>query len=132
MKSTLVWIGLATMLMAGGDPVSAWGGVFNRFTPELLGNLGYGGGSVSGGNSANALFYEVCLLVGVRACLCVFVCVSCVLGMQKISWGIRADRQFHQESHACANISGSQVLANPMCVRNGMNDAHNATHVCGM
>lgn len=62
MKSTVVWVVLATMLMAGGDPVSAWGGVFNRFTPELLGNLGYGGG----GNSANALFYEVCLCV----CVC--------------------------------------------------------------
>lgn len=44
--------------MAGGGSVpavSAWGGVFNRFTPELLGNLGYSGG----GSSNNALFYEV-------------------------------------------------------------------------
>lgn len=60
MKSTVVWIVFATMLMSGGEPVSAWGGVFNRFTPELLGNLGYGGAGVSNGNSANALFYEVC------------------------------------------------------------------------
>lgn len=61
MKSTLVWIIVGTVLMCGGDSVSAWGGVFNRFTPELLGNLGYGGGSGSaaGGNSANAIFYEV-------------------------------------------------------------------------
>lgn len=55
---------LAAMLMAGGDPVSAWGGVFNRFTPELLGNLGYGGVGGGGGNSANALFYEVSAIDG--------------------------------------------------------------------
>lgn len=61
MKSTLVWIIFGTMLLCGGDSVSAWGGVFNRFTPELLGNMGYGGGGggVGGGNSANAMYYEV-------------------------------------------------------------------------
>lgn len=60
MKSTVVWIVFGTLLMGGSDPVSAWGGVFNRFTPELLGNLGYSGGGGGGNNGAsNALFYEV-------------------------------------------------------------------------
>lgn len=82
MKSTLVWIIFGTVLMCGGDSVSAWGGVFNRFTPELLGNLGYGGGSGSaaGGNSENAIFYEVSenYVCHQSATGCVVCCPTCL------------------------------------------------------
>jgi len=30
-------------LLAVLNSVSAWGGLFNRFSPEMLSNLGYGG-----------------------------------------------------------------------------------------
>ena len=34
-------------------PVSAWGGLFNRYNPAIMGDLGYTGGH---GGYANALF----------------------------------------------------------------------------
>ncbi|KAI5732326.1 hypothetical protein M8J77_025068 [Diaphorina citri] len=33
------------LLQYGVTPSSAWGGLFNRFSPEMLTNLGYGGHS---------------------------------------------------------------------------------------
>lgn len=39
MKSVTAF--LAVLLVV--QRVSAWGGLFNRFSPEMLANLGYGG-----------------------------------------------------------------------------------------
>lgn len=42
MKSTVVLIVLGAILLCGGT-ANAWGGLFNRFSPEMLANMGYGG-----------------------------------------------------------------------------------------
>ncbi|CRK97940.1 CLUMA_CG011312, isoform A [Clunio marinus] len=46
MKFPTLWI-CGLLLLAGGKGVRAWGGLFNRFSPEMLSNMGYGshGGS---------------------------------------------------------------------------------------
>lgn len=46
MKFPALWI-CGFLLLAGGKGANAWGGVFNRFSPEMLSNMGYGshGGS---------------------------------------------------------------------------------------
>lgn len=36
---------ICMMMMQQRIEVNAWGGLFNRFTPEMLSNLGYGGHS---------------------------------------------------------------------------------------
>lgn len=46
MKSTLILVVLGTIVLFGGT-VNAWGGIFNRFSPEMLNNLGYGGNGES-------------------------------------------------------------------------------------
>lgn len=48
MKSTAVWIVFGAFFVLG-ESVNAWGGVFNRFSPEMLANMGYSGGGVGGG-----------------------------------------------------------------------------------
>lgn len=42
MKSTLVWAVLGGAIILFGGTANAWGGLFNRFSPEMLANLGYG------------------------------------------------------------------------------------------
>lgn len=42
MKLPALWI-CGLLLVVGGRGARAWGGVFNRFSPEMLSNLGYGG-----------------------------------------------------------------------------------------
>jgi hypothetical protein len=46
MKSPVLWAFVGIILHCGGT-ANAWGGLFNRFSPEMLTNLGYGshGGS---------------------------------------------------------------------------------------
>ncbi|KAJ1527290.1 hypothetical protein ONE63_008810 [Megalurothrips usitatus] len=41
----------AVVLAVWAAPCAAWGGVFNRFSPEMLSNLGYGGGHGGFGNN---------------------------------------------------------------------------------
>ena len=41
MKSTFVWVVFGAIFIFG-ESVNAWGGVFNRFSPEVLANMGYG------------------------------------------------------------------------------------------
>lgn len=52
MKSTAMWIVFGTVLVLG-ESVNAWGGLFNRFSPEMLANMGYSGGGVGGGGGGN-------------------------------------------------------------------------------
>jgi hypothetical protein len=42
-----MWILVGIIVLVGGKGVQAWGGLFNRFSPEMLSNMGYGshGGS---------------------------------------------------------------------------------------
>lgn len=47
---TFLWI-CGVMLAIAGTNVHAWGGLFNRFSPEMLSNMGYGG---HGGGSYRA------------------------------------------------------------------------------
>ncbi|XP_063700971.1 prohormone-3 [Culicoides brevitarsis] len=43
MRSSIIWITvLATTIPLFISETDAWGGVFNRFSPEMLSNLGYG------------------------------------------------------------------------------------------
>lgn len=42
MKSTFMWVVLGGVLLLFGGTVDAWGGLFNRFSPEMLANMGYG------------------------------------------------------------------------------------------
>lgn len=44
MKSTFIWVVLGTTFLLAGSSVNAWGGIYtNRFSPEMLQNMGYGG-----------------------------------------------------------------------------------------
>lgn len=44
MKSTFVWVVVATAFLMAGTSVNGWGGIYtNRFSPEMLQNMGYGG-----------------------------------------------------------------------------------------
>lgn len=36
-------VALVVVLCVLGHQVNAWGGLFNRFSPEMLANMGYGG-----------------------------------------------------------------------------------------
>ncbi|XP_028141798.1 ITG-like peptide isoform X1 [Diabrotica virgifera virgifera] len=49
MKSILVF----SILCLVGQKVNAWGGLFNRFSPEMLANMGYGGHGGGGGLMRN-------------------------------------------------------------------------------
>jgi hypothetical protein len=42
MKFPALWI-CGLLLLVGGKGARAWGGLFNRFSPEMLSNMGYGG-----------------------------------------------------------------------------------------
>lgn len=43
MKSTFVLIALGAVFIFVGSSVNAWGGIYtNRFSPEMLQNMGYG------------------------------------------------------------------------------------------
>lgn len=42
MKHTAICVVFGAILLCG-ESVTAWGGLFNRFSPEMLANLGYGG-----------------------------------------------------------------------------------------
>ncbi|XP_055379787.1 ITG-like peptide [Condylostylus longicornis] len=42
MKSTFVWFIFGGAILMFGGTADAWGGLFNRFSPEMLQNLGYG------------------------------------------------------------------------------------------
>lgn len=46
MKFPALWL-CGLLLLVGGKGARAWGGLFNRFSPEMLSNMGYGshGGS---------------------------------------------------------------------------------------
>lgn len=45
MKSTFIWVVVGTTFLLAGSSVNAWGGIYtNRFSPEMLQNMGYGGG----------------------------------------------------------------------------------------
>ncbi|XP_046398414.1 ITG-like peptide [Ischnura elegans] len=46
---------LLVVLGAAGT-ARAWGGLFNRFSPEVLSNLGYGGGGGGGGHRVSAAY----------------------------------------------------------------------------
>ncbi|XP_014230083.1 prohormone-3 [Trichogramma pretiosum] len=51
MKLQVALLGLVACWMSGGSgvgKVAAWGGLFNRFSPEMLSNMGYGGGAGHG------------------------------------------------------------------------------------
>ena len=48
MKFPVLWI-CGLILWIGSARVHAWGGLFNRFSPEMLSNMGYG--SSHGGSS---------------------------------------------------------------------------------
>jgi hypothetical protein len=50
MKFPALWI-CGLVLWMGTARVDAWGGLFNRFSPEMLSNLGYG--SSHGGGSSS-------------------------------------------------------------------------------
>lgn len=41
MKSTAIWVVFGAIFVFG-ESVTAWGGLFNRFSPEVLANMGYG------------------------------------------------------------------------------------------
>lgn len=44
MKSTFILVVLGTTFLFVGNSVNAWGGIYNnRFSPEMLQNMGYGG-----------------------------------------------------------------------------------------
>ena len=43
MKSPALWVVVGAVLLVCGTTVNAWGGLFNRFSPEMLANMGYGG-----------------------------------------------------------------------------------------
>lgn len=44
MKSTIMWVVIGTAFLLAGTSVNAWGGIYtNRFSPEMLQNMGYGG-----------------------------------------------------------------------------------------
>lgn len=47
MKSTVIWVVFGGIFMFS-QSVTAWGGLFNRFSPEMLANMGFGshGGGV--------------------------------------------------------------------------------------
>lgn len=64
MKSTAVWIVCAVFML--GESVNAWGGLFNRFSPEMLANMGYSAGGAGGGsgNSNAAPWYRVSANIG--------------------------------------------------------------------
>ncbi|CAB0030628.1 unnamed protein product [Trichogramma brassicae] len=53
MKLQVALLGLVVCWMSGGGSgvgkVAAWGGLFNRFSPEMLSNMGYGGAGHGGG-----------------------------------------------------------------------------------
>jgi len=57
MGSRSLYILLGIVMVSVFVEVGGWGGLFNRFSPELLSNLGYGGGGHS---------YKVQPLVQVR------------------------------------------------------------------
>nr|CAD7411199.1 unnamed protein product [Timema cristinae] len=42
MKAEML-LGVLLVVSLGSRPGDAWGGLFNRFSPEMLSNLGYGG-----------------------------------------------------------------------------------------
>lgn len=44
MKFPALWI-CGLILWIGSAGVSAWGGLFNRFSPEMLSNMAFHGGS---------------------------------------------------------------------------------------
>lgn len=45
MKSTVVLMVFGIAFLFIGNSVNAWGGIYNnRFSPEMLQNMGYGGG----------------------------------------------------------------------------------------
>ncbi|XP_029709042.1 prohormone-3 isoform X3 [Aedes albopictus] len=41
MKATALWAAIGAILIFSGT-ANAWGGLFNRFSPEMLANMGYG------------------------------------------------------------------------------------------
>lgn len=44
MKSTIMWVVFGTTFLLAGTSVNGWGGIYtNRFSPEMLQNMGYGG-----------------------------------------------------------------------------------------
>lgn len=42
MKSPIIWLVLVGGILLFGGTANAWGGLFNRFSPEMLANMGYG------------------------------------------------------------------------------------------
>lgn len=44
MTSRLILACLVAVAMSVAPVAHGWGGLFNRFSPEMLANLGYGGG----------------------------------------------------------------------------------------
>lgn len=65
MKTTCAMLMAVFALMNGG--ADAWGGLFNRFSPEMLSNMGYGShGGYLGRSSAflqvyNNYYYYACI-----------------------------------------------------------------------
>uniref|UniRef100_A0A182NBL3 ITG-containing peptide n=1 Tax=Anopheles dirus TaxID=7168 RepID=A0A182NBL3_9DIPT len=59
MKSPALWMAIGAILLLGGS-VNAWGGLFNRFSPEMLANMGYGshGGSYRPQTFLQTAFYK--------------------------------------------------------------------------
>lgn len=61
MKSTLLWMVVGATLLFG-ESVNAWGGIFNRFSPEMLTNMGYGSHSGGGYHPFYQVsFIKICL-----------------------------------------------------------------------
>lgn len=63
MKSPVVWICCGMVLFMGMN-VDAWGGLFNRFSPEMLSNMGYGGH----GNFRNQPQFQVIYIIIMILC----------------------------------------------------------------
>ncbi|XP_034242758.1 ITG-like peptide isoform X3 [Thrips palmi] len=57
-SASLVMLPLVVVLAVCTAPAAAWGGVFNRFSPEMLSNLGYGGHGGFGNTHRTAPFLQ--------------------------------------------------------------------------
>lgn len=58
MKSTVIWVVVGAVAVFGGY-ANAWGGLFNRFSPEILANMGYG----SHGGGLRPQYYQVSFMI---------------------------------------------------------------------
>jgi hypothetical protein len=63
MKFPTLWICGILLVVSGVSKVQAWGGLFNRFSPEMLSNMGYGGHGGASSYRAQPLLVSVEFIV---------------------------------------------------------------------